>query len=69
MRLCVLVFVVFALLPLKAAWADDEYVQVIIDDPFIELHSGPGRGYPVFYIAERGEQIVVRGRFTRSAPW
>lgn len=63
MRLCVLVFV-STLLPLQAAWCDDEYVQVVIDDPYIELHSGPGRGYPVFYIAERGEQIEVIKRRT-----
>jgi uncharacterized protein YgiM (DUF1202 family) len=31
----------------------------VIDDPFIELHTGPGRGYPIFYIAERGEQIQL----------
>ena len=30
----------------------------------IELHSGPGRGYPIFYVAERGEQIEVLKRRT-----
>lgn len=64
MRLCVLVLLVSALLPMKAAISDEEHVQVIIDDPYIELHTGPGRGYPVFYIAERGEQIEVIKRRT-----
>ena len=41
------------------ARAEKEYREVVIDDPFIELHTGPGRGYPVFYIAERGEQIQL----------
>jgi uncharacterized protein YgiM (DUF1202 family) len=36
-----------------------KYREVVIDDPYIELHTGPGRGYPVFYVAERGEQIAV----------
>ncbi len=27
--------------------------------PFLELHTGPGRGYPVFYIAEKNEQIRI----------
>jgi uncharacterized protein YgiM (DUF1202 family) len=41
------------------ARAEKEYREVVIDDPFIELHTGPGRGYPIFYIAERGEQIEL----------
>jgi len=41
------------------ARAEKEYREVVIDDPFIELHTGPGRGYPIFYIAERGEQIQL----------
>ena len=38
--------------------------EVVIDDPFIELHTGPGRGYPVFYVAERGEQVALLKRRT-----
>src|ERR1044072_9476923 len=41
------------------ARAEKEYREVVIDDPFIELHTGPGRGSPIFYIAERGEQIEL----------
>lgn len=41
-----------------------EALPVIIEDPYIELHSGPGRGYPIFYVAERGEQIEVLKRRT-----
>jgi SH3 domain-containing protein len=39
--------------------ADEEYVAVKIADPYIELHTGPGRGYPIFYIAQRGETVEV----------
>ena len=38
---------------------EEQYRQVVIDDPFIELHTGPGRGYPIFFVAERGEQIEL----------
>lgn len=34
-----------------------EYLKVRVVEPYIELHTGPGRGYPIFYIAERGEQV------------
>ncbi len=46
------------------AAAERQYREVLIEDPFIELHSGPGRGYPVFYVAERGESIVLLKRRT-----
>jgi hypothetical protein len=39
--------------------ADGEYVRVQIADPYIEMHTGPGRGYPIFYIAQRGETVEV----------
>jgi uncharacterized protein YgiM (DUF1202 family) len=38
--------------------------EVVIDDPYVELHTGPGRGYPVFFVAERGEQIALLKRRT-----
>lgn len=47
-----------------AAGAERQFREVTIADPFIELHTGPGRGYPVFYVAERGEQIAIKKRRT-----
>lgn len=47
-----------------AIGAERQHQQVSIQDPFIELHTGPGRGYPVFYVAERGEQIELLKRRT-----
>ena len=44
--------------------AQEQPVEVSVQDPFIELHTGPGRGYPVFYIAERGENVAVLRRRT-----
>lgn len=44
------------------ATAADERLQVT--DPFIELHTGPGRGYPVFHVAARHEWIRVELRHT-----
>lgn len=37
---------------------------VVIADPYIELHSGPGSGYPIFHVADRGEQLTVSKRRT-----
>ena len=45
------------------AWADEnERVQVA--DPYLELHTGPGRGFPIFDIAERGERVQILMRHT-----
>ena len=48
----------------NAASAEREHREVTIADPFIELHTGPGKGYPVFFVAERGEQIALLMRRT-----
>lgn len=37
----------------------DDYQQVQIADPFIEMHTGPGRGYPVFHIVEKGQEVFI----------
>src|SRR5690606_28530461 len=50
-------------LPAQAQWfnwfSPDEPLQVIIDDAFINVYSGPGRGYPIFHVVEREEVITL----------
>ncbi len=55
-----------SLLSLHAAStsAEERYVEVVVDDPFIELHTGPGRGYPVFHVVDRGSSIEILKRRT-----
>ena len=48
-------------LPLLS-WAEAQWVTVA--EPFLELHTGPGRGYPVTHVAERGESVQVLKRRT-----
>jgi hypothetical protein len=40
------------------------YVEVTVADPYLELHTGPGRGYPVFHVIPRGERIEILYRRT-----
>jgi hypothetical protein len=52
---------------LPARAADDKPLVVErlrVADPFIELRTGPGRGYPVFFVAERHAWITVELRRT-----
>jgi hypothetical protein len=39
--------------------AADEYKTVAVADPYLEMHSGPGRGYPIFHVVDRGETVQV----------
>jgi uncharacterized protein YgiM (DUF1202 family) len=64
MRLWVLALALIVLFAAEAVRADENHLEVIVADPFIELHTGPGRGYPVFHVAERGEQIALLKRRT-----
>ena len=48
----------------NAAAAERPLREVTIADPFIELHTGPGSGYPIFFVAERGEEIELLKRRT-----
>ena len=38
--------------------------RVQVTDPFIELHTFAGRGYPIFYVAARGEWVSIELRHT-----
>ncbi len=52
-----------ALTVLRPALAQDTE-RLRVADPYLELHTGPGRGYPVFHVAERHEWVTVEGRRT-----
>ncbi|MES2581572.1 MAG: hypothetical protein V4627_02550 [Pseudomonadota bacterium] len=38
--------------------------RVQITDPYIELHTGPGRGFPVFFVTPREQWIGIELRHT-----
>jgi uncharacterized protein YgiM (DUF1202 family) len=35
-----------------------------ITDPYIEMHTGPGRGFPVFFVVPRNQWIGIELRYT-----
>ena len=39
-------------------------VTVTVADPYLEMRTGPGRGYPVFYVVERGAAVTIDKRRT-----
>jgi uncharacterized protein YgiM (DUF1202 family) len=59
-----LALAVFALLPAGAEARRRELLQLFVTTPYLELHTGPGRGYPVAQVVGRGESIDVLMRRT-----
>jgi len=46
------------------SYGKDAHYVLVITEPFLSLHTGPGRGYPQFHVVDRGEQIEVLKRRT-----
>lgn len=42
----------------------DEKIQVLITEPYIELHSGPAGGFPVIHVVAKNQWITVLKRRT-----
>ena len=49
---------------LGSLFGDDKPLMVQIADPYIELHTGAGRGYPIFFVEEREAWIEILKRKT-----
>jgi hypothetical protein len=47
-----------------AVLAAGEYLEGTVVEAFVDMRTAPGRGYPVFYIAERGEEVTLLKRKT-----
>jgi len=64
----VLVRTATVLLSISFGWsahaAGDAGERLQVTDPYIELRTGPGRGFPVFYVVERNGWIEVEMRHT-----
>jgi hypothetical protein len=48
----------------KAAAAQEKLLQVFVSEPYLELATGPGRGYAVFHVVEREQSGDVLYRRT-----
>ena len=56
--------VLLGLLLTPAVGGAREYLQLFVDQPYLELHTGPGRGYPVFHVVPRDGSVDVLFRRT-----
>ena len=58
-RLLAFILFVQALLIGGVVHARENYLELVVTRPYLEMHTGPGRGYPVFYVIGRGESVKV----------
>jgi uncharacterized protein YgiM (DUF1202 family) len=45
-------------------YCDAKVRCVLVAEPFLEIHTGAGRGFPVFHVVGRGDQVEVLKRRT-----
>ena len=64
MRRLGLVCVMLQLFVSMFAHGEEDFFRVKVAEPYLEMHTGPGRGYPVFNVVDRGEQVEVIKRRT-----
>jgi hypothetical protein len=43
----------------KSDFTESDMQQLLIEVPFVELHSGPGNGYPIINIIEKNDLVTV----------
>lgn len=64
MRLFTTLSIVILNALLAIAYADDAAQVVKVADPFLEMHTGPSAGYPIFNVIKRDETITIIKRRT-----
>lgn len=60
----VLLLVLWQMLGSNTLQAAPSITRVQVVEPYLELHTGPGGGFPVFFVVDRGEWINVLKRRT-----
>jgi len=63
--LCLLCFVKASHAGIWDFWKD-EGLDLVVVDPFVDMRTGPGRGYPVLHVIEKGESLHL---FKRRTDW
>jgi Bacterial SH3 domain len=63
-RVALASLVLLGLLLTPAVGGAREYLQLFVAQPYLELHTGPGRGYPVFHVVPRDGSVDVLFRRT-----
>ena len=58
-KLLITALVALVLAAPAAALFEKYQPEVVVSDPFIEMRTGPGRGYPIYYVAGQGDRVTL----------
>jgi hypothetical protein len=61
---CGLTGLALGLSAVPALAADSPRERLIVADPYLDLHTGPGRGFPKFFVVERNDWVEIELRHT-----
>src|ERR1700722_303818 len=59
MRLLLALVLLLQAFHIDLAHATERYLELVVTEPYLEMHSGPGRGFPVVYVVGRDELVTV----------
>jgi hypothetical protein len=59
MRRLLALMLLLQALPVGLVHAAAPLLELVVSQPYLEMHSGPGRGYPVVYVVGRDETVTV----------
>ena len=59
MQAMLTILAILAIPALAEAKSARKPMEVLVAQPFVEMRSGPGRGYPVTYVVERGDAVQI----------
>jgi hypothetical protein len=63
--LCLLAIMALLAAPGQAVWAAEATAEPLqVTDSYLELRTGPGRGFPIFFVVEKSEWITITLRHT-----
>ncbi len=66
MRIRLTAMLILQLFSINVYSASEPLQQIKIAEPYIEMHTGPGSGYPVFHVMERGSLVEI---IVKQADW
>lgn len=64
MKIFVLLFLIFQILIVRAAYAEIQPEETMVADPYLEVHTGAASSFPIFYVVKRNDWIKILKRRT-----
>ena len=64
MRIYILLIVLLQFVSLSTPMAEVQPEEMLVADPFLEMHTGAASSFPIFFVVQRGDRIKILKRRT-----